>query len=102
MVEQSLIRDITTYTTNWIIIARVVEKSPLNTLKNNNKLFYIDIVDKLVSVHEFRAILYEQNFGGMQPINTFHFWNLEKSIPFPKAVSRSQIANSILIQTCMN
>ncbi|SJK86096.1 Replication factor A protein 1 [Babesia microti strain RI] len=47
MVEQSLIRDITTYTTNWIIIARVVEKSPLNTLKNNNKLFYIDIVDKL-------------------------------------------------------
>ncbi|KAK1444710.1 hypothetical protein BgAZ_106160 [Babesia gibsoni] len=40
------IKNITTYTSNWIIKARVVYRTPIRQLKGDTPFFYADIVDK--------------------------------------------------------
>ncbi|XP_952276.1 replication factor A-related protein, putative [Theileria annulata] len=40
------IKNITTYTSNWTILGKVVEKSPLKSLKGDNAFLFVDIVDK--------------------------------------------------------
>nr|PVC51837.1 hypothetical protein MACL_00001253 [Theileria orientalis] len=40
------IKDITTYINNWTILGKVVDKSKLRSIKGDNSLFHIDIVDK--------------------------------------------------------
>ncbi|KAK2196691.1 bifunctional Replication factor A [Babesia duncani] len=40
------IKNITTYTTNWTVLARIVNKPPMHTIKGSTHLLSIDIVDK--------------------------------------------------------
>lgn len=40
------IKNITTYTNNWTLLAKIIEKSPLKSFRGDNCFLYIDIVDK--------------------------------------------------------
>ncbi|CDR97052.1 REPLICATION FACTOR A 1, putative [Babesia bigemina] len=40
------IKNLTTYTSNWTIKARILEKAPLRQIKGDNHLMHIDVVDK--------------------------------------------------------
>ncbi|AFZ79330.1 hypothetical protein BEWA_021780 [Theileria equi strain WA] len=40
------IKNITTYTSNWTILARIIDKSPLKSIKSDNSFMSIDIKDK--------------------------------------------------------
>ncbi|GFE53136.1 replication factor A-related protein, putative [Babesia ovis] len=46
MEEYFPIKNLTTYTTNWTIKARVLDKSPLRTIKGDNHIMHVDVVDK--------------------------------------------------------
>ncbi|EDO08074.1 Replication factor-A C terminal domain family protein [Babesia bovis T2Bo] len=40
------IKNITTYTNNWTIKARVLDKAPLRAIKGDNHIMHVDVVDK--------------------------------------------------------
>ncbi|ORM41888.1 Replication factor A protein 1 [Babesia sp. Xinjiang] len=46
MQEYFPIKSLTTYTTNWTIKARVLEKAPLRQIKGDNHILHVDLVDK--------------------------------------------------------
>lgn len=49
MEEYFPIKNITTYTSNWTIKARVIDKAPLRQLRDTMHIMHVDIVDKHVS-----------------------------------------------------